>query len=152
MSTTLLEAAKTLVEAEKESRRASLAVREAHRSCSTHSRGYCADSVCIDAENALDAAVRAELEAQTAALAELRKLAAEATARVGGWLPREEVERLQKIDAAAKALAEADEDYLEAEEFSQHERDTWRRARDLEKELYRLVRSIPSTRSTPPSS
>lgn len=71
---------------------------------------------------------------------------------MGGWLPREEVERLQKIDAAAKALAEADEDYLEAEEFSQHERDTWRRARDLEKELYRLVRSIPSTRSTPPSS
>ena len=85
MSTALLEAAKTLVEAEKESRRASLAVREAHRSCSTHSYGYCADSVCIDAENALESAVRAELEAQTAALAELRKLAAEATAREGGW-------------------------------------------------------------------
>ena len=75
MSTTLLEAAKTLVEAEKELRRASLAVREAHRSCSTHSRGYCLDSVCIDAEEALTLAVRAELEAQKAALAEMRKLA-----------------------------------------------------------------------------
>jgi len=72
---TLLEAAKTLVEAEEESRRCSLAVREAHRSCSTHSYGYCVDSVCIDAENALDAAVRAEVEAQKQALAELRKLA-----------------------------------------------------------------------------
>ena len=75
MSTALLEVAKKLVEAEKESRRASLAVREAHRSCSTHSYGYCADSVCIDAEHGLESAVRAELEAQTAALAELRKLA-----------------------------------------------------------------------------
>ena len=75
MSTALLEAAKTLVEAEKESRRASLAVREAHRSCATHSYGYCADSVCIDAEEALTLAVRAELEAQKAALAEMRKLA-----------------------------------------------------------------------------
>lgn len=74
MSTTLLEAAKTLVEAEKESRRASLAVREAHRSCSTHSYGYCLDSVCIDTEEALTLAVRAELEAQTTALAEMRKL------------------------------------------------------------------------------
>ena len=75
MSTTLLEAAKTLVEAEKELRRASLAVREAHRSCATRWYGYCADSVCIDTENALDAAVRAELAAQKAALVEPRKLA-----------------------------------------------------------------------------
>ena len=75
MSTALLEAAKTLVEAEKESRRASLAVREAHRSCATHSYGYCQDSVCIVAENAHLSAVRAELEAQKAGLVELRKLA-----------------------------------------------------------------------------
>lgn len=75
MSNTLIKAAKTLAEAEEASRRASLAVREAHRSCATHSRGYCLDSVCIDTENALDAAVRAELAAQKAGLVELRKLA-----------------------------------------------------------------------------
>lgn len=84
MSDTLLEAAKTLVEAEKELRRALLAMREAHRSCATHSYGYCLDSACIDTENALDAAVRAEFEAHKTALVELRKLA-ETNATTNLW-------------------------------------------------------------------
>lgn len=74
MSTALLEAAKTLVEAERATMSASLAVREAHRRCD-HSYGCCTSRACIDAENALAAAVRAEFQAQKEALAELRKLA-----------------------------------------------------------------------------
>lgn len=70
----LLKAAKKLVEAERAERSASLAVREAHRKCD-HSYGCCTSRACIDAENALNAAVRAEFQAQKEALAELRKLA-----------------------------------------------------------------------------
>lgn len=53
----------------------SAAITRACNGCETHSRGYCRSSECVDAENALYAAVRDELEAHKVALAELRKLA-----------------------------------------------------------------------------